>query len=484
MIPKVDLILLSRSAGPLNPAVEQGLRNQRGIQLVVHRVVGQPQSSDRCRYETIARARNEGKSCGREPWLLFVDDDVVLESQCISTLVNELRRRPMFAALAADYLGERREREIARHVSMGATLFRRAAVAQISFRWRENRCECQCCCDDVRRLGWAIDYCPAAKARHLPKREVSEHSPADAAADDKPQPITVDKSEQYPPGRIPSVCLVLCYFGPLPGWANQYLLSCAYNPSIDFLILTDQKHFPSVPLNVRVVQFSISDFNKLATSKIGVDIRLSHPRKVCDFKPAYGHLFEEFLDGWDYWGYTDFDVIYGDIRRFLSTARLQNFDIFTARKEFLVGHFTLFRNNPGMKRLYQQSANLPATLTSPDVLSFDECGRQWRRRLQGKPLSRAATCDSMTHIVHRKLANKKLSVCFAPVAVEWTELNSRDWRLRWQAGRLWRIDQRREAMYFHFHAFKHSRGYREPRALGGDTILEMSSQGIERASVQ
>src|SRR5262245_16820848 len=101
---------------------------------------------------------------------MFLDDDVVLDPQCISTLAYELTRRPAYAALAADYLGECRKGKIASHVSMGATLFRRQVLEQLHFTWSEKKCECQCCCDDLERLHWGIDYCRAALARHLPKR--------------------------------------------------------------------------------------------------------------------------------------------------------------------------------------------------------------------------------------------------------------------------------------------------------------------------
>jgi hypothetical protein len=223
----------------------------------------------------------------------------------------------------------------------------------------------------------------------------------------------------------------------------------------------------------------MSSFNELATNKLGMEIGLSHPRKVCDFKPAYGHLFEEYLQRWDYWGYTDLDVVYGDIRRFLSNARLHEYEVLTARKEYLVGHFTLFRNTGPMRMLYQQSADFRATAQSPQVRSFDECGKQWHQRLQGKTLTRGAACDSMTHVVQRLMGRRKLSACFAPLVVEWPELARPDWRLRWNAGRLWFVDQRREAMYVHFHAFKDSRGYRAPRDSEAETF-EISPKGFER----
>src|SRR4051794_40219621 len=103
-IPTVDLVVLTSHSGPMHSEVEQGLRTQQDVVLRIHRVVGSAQPEDPCRYETIVRARNEGKCRGNAPWLMFVDDDVILGPQCISALVYELRRRPIFGGLGADYL--------------------------------------------------------------------------------------------------------------------------------------------------------------------------------------------------------------------------------------------------------------------------------------------------------------------------------------------------------------------------------------------
>ena len=223
MIPIVDLVILSRHDGPLDPEVELGIRNQRDVQLVVHRIVGATKSGDNCRWDAIARARNEGKSSGASPWLMFLDDDVILEPRCISALIDELGRRPIYAALAADYLGEGRVGEIACHVSMGATLFRREVLDQLRFTSRDGKCECQCCCDDLRRLHWGIDYCQAALARHLPKPDVESEArkvPALCCTPDVGSECVTDRSA---PSAVPSVCIVVCYFGPLPGWIELLL---------------------------------------------------------------------------------------------------------------------------------------------------------------------------------------------------------------------------------------------------------------------
>ena len=167
MTPQIDLVVLSRDASALAGEVQRGIAAQSDARLAIHRIVGQRRPDDVNRWQTIARARNEGTSKGRSDWVMFLDDDVALAPGCVRRLWDEFEHRPAFGALAADYLGQGRSLEMARHVSMGATLFRRAALREIRFRWRPGRCECQCCCDDLRRSGFGIDYLPLARARHL-----------------------------------------------------------------------------------------------------------------------------------------------------------------------------------------------------------------------------------------------------------------------------------------------------------------------------
>lgn len=185
MIPDVDVIVLSRDESPLAAEVEQALAAQRGVRLHGHRIIGEPKPGDANRWQYIARARNRGAALGRAPWCMFVDDDVVLHPDCIRRLVAELQRRPSFAAMAADYLGEAPIGRPSRHVAMGATLFRRSLLQTIRFRWAPGRCECQCCCDDLRAAGREIAYSSAARAFHRRRRSRTAHSapaPQPAAA--------------------------------------------------------------------------------------------------------------------------------------------------------------------------------------------------------------------------------------------------------------------------------------------------------------
>jgi hypothetical protein len=194
----VDLVVLSRDSAPLPAATQRGIDSQQRVRLHVHRVVGTPHSGDPHACATIARARNAGKKLGTAPWLMFLDDDVELEPDCIAALVDGLRRRPDFAALAADYLHETHPHLTSRagssHVAMGSTLFRRDRLAAVSFRWESGKCECQCCCDDLRRLGFGIGYLPAARARHA-RMDTPRHTTS-------PLPSSAVKPHHSIPGRI------------------------------------------------------------------------------------------------------------------------------------------------------------------------------------------------------------------------------------------------------------------------------------------
>ena len=168
----VDLVLLSRDLGPPRDDVRRAIDAQAGVRLRVHRVAGPARPGDANRWETIARARNEAKRRGSTPWVMFVDDDVVLAPDCVATLLASLQSRPSFAAMAADYNGEMAVDggpwawDRPSHVGMGAVLFRRGRLNPVVFRWEPGHCECACCVADLRRAGHSIGYHPRARAWH------------------------------------------------------------------------------------------------------------------------------------------------------------------------------------------------------------------------------------------------------------------------------------------------------------------------------
>lgn len=170
----VDVIVLHRPGDPPRDAVLRALRDQRHVLVTVHFQVGSPQPDDRSRWETIARARNTARHLGSAPWVMFVDDDVLLHPDCLATLLSELRESEHLGAIAADFSGDLQRSQRVGHVAMGATLFRRSVLQRLHFRCTDTLCECWCACLDLRHNRVEIRYSTVAQATHL--RQATENS--------------------------------------------------------------------------------------------------------------------------------------------------------------------------------------------------------------------------------------------------------------------------------------------------------------------
>lgn len=191
----VDIAILTTDAARIPARVLAAARNQRGVAARVRFIDGTPLPEETHRWETIVRARNHAVQTCSSDWLMFLDDDVELQPDTLARLCHALQARPEYSAFAADYLGDRTRRP-SPHVGMGATLFRRAALQDVPFRFEAGRCECLCMCIDLRARGRRIDYLFAATARHL----------------DRPTAACPVPAKRIPAKRIPATGVVLAAF--------------------------------------------------------------------------------------------------------------------------------------------------------------------------------------------------------------------------------------------------------------------------------
>ena len=168
------------------------------------------------------------------------------------------------------------------------------------------------------------------------------------------------------------VCIVGVYFGRFPNYFDLWLKSAVKNDTINFIIFTDQTNYKNLS-NVSFVYFTLEEMRKLASEKIGLEVNLARPYKCCDFRPAYGVIFEEFLTDFDYWGHCDFDLIWGDIRSFLEKYHLENYEKFLP-----LGHLSLYKNTFENNRRFMLAgahASYKTVFTDVHNFAFDEtCG--------------------------------------------------------------------------------------------------------------
>src|SRR3954453_7858254 len=146
----VDVLTVLAPGEVVRPEALAALEQQGEVELRHYFAEGRRQRGE-SRSATVARARNVVKEQGDSDLALFMDRDVVLPAGGIARLVHALLADPACGALGITYQGP--QPSPAEHVAMGAVLFRRAVLRQIRFRTEPGRCECFCCCEDVRRLG-------------------------------------------------------------------------------------------------------------------------------------------------------------------------------------------------------------------------------------------------------------------------------------------------------------------------------------------
>lgn len=165
------------------------------------------------------------------------------------------------------------------------------------------------------------------------------------------------------------ICIVNCYFGKLPKIFELWVESCKYNPKIDFLIITDQEINIGIE-NIKIINMKFEDFVKFISDKLNVRLNIKKPHKICDFKPMYGIILDEYLKDYMFWGHCDLDMIFGDLEKFITNEILNKYD-----KIYSLGHLSLYRNESSVnKRVFIENSevNIKRILQDERTLGFDE----------------------------------------------------------------------------------------------------------------
>lgn len=168
-----------------------------------------------------------------------------------------------------------------------------------------------------------------------------------------------------------SIVFIIPYFGKFPSGFQVFLDSCRNNEKVDWLIFTDNNSEYIFPKNVHVISTTFKELQDRIKSKFDFSPSIYKPYKLCDYKPIYGYLFEEYIQQYDYWGHCDVDMVFGDIRKFVTEEILNEY-----KKIFFLGHCTIFKNTPDNNRMFLQKIEgrerYKEILLSTENQSFDE----------------------------------------------------------------------------------------------------------------
>lgn len=167
------------------------------------------------------------------------------------------------------------------------------------------------------------------------------------------------------------IMFIIPYFGKWPFWFDFFLQSCRCNATIDWLLITDSGKPDSLPENVVYREMSYNDYLDFVSARLKIDFHPQNPYKLCDLKPLYGYLHEEDLKGYDFWGFGDVDVIYGDLRHFFTAKLLMN-DVVSCHSTRISGHLAIFRNTQLLREAFRRVEQWVEIVCDKDNQRFDE----------------------------------------------------------------------------------------------------------------
>lgn len=168
-----------------------------------------------------------------------------------------------------------------------------------------------------------------------------------------------------------SIIIIFPYFGNLPVQYKMWRESALRNPNVDFVFFTDCQVESASNIIVNKMQFD--DFRQMLAKAFDFPILLDRPYKICDYRPAFAYALSDYVKGYDFWGWGDLDVVYGDIRAFVTDEVLSHYKMISGW-----GHFTLYHNDEDTNSFFMKP--IPGYQDYKEVFSksesayFDEYG--------------------------------------------------------------------------------------------------------------
>ena len=240
-----------------------------------------------------------------------------------------------------------------------------------------------------------------------------------------------------------SIVIIFPYFGTLPVQYKMWRESALRNPSVDFMFFTDADVEPAK--NIIVHKMLFSDFQQLAQKAFDFPIVLDRPYKLCEYKQAYGYILKDYIKDYDFWGFGDLDLVYGDLRAFLTDSVLEH--------KFLLGwgHLTLLSNDEDATTYFMQQVagyqNYKDAFTTSKITFFDEygyngCSDKWKD---------CRPADCWLEWPFDNASKPKQSYHFNSLTRDWQQVifehtGNKLYMLRFQHGRL----EKKESLYAHF----------------------------------
>lgn len=332
---------------------------------------------------------------------------------------------------------------------------------------------------------------------------------------DTPHSLVNKTVSQAADDPLKSIVIIIDYFGAWPEWFPVFLASCRWNPTIHWHMHTDCPIPADHPPNVEFFPMSFDEYTRHVGAILHLSLDGIDPYKICEIRTACGLVFEDEIRGFDYFGYGDLDVVYGDIRRFYGDDVLSH-DVISTHEWCTSGHLLLMKNTPALRRAFERVRCWRDFFASKMRYRFDEDIFRWVFRrpdqlgigtpllaefhgepdvdlakarayvaARGKPLPGEIDIDPSLQA--NNYFKEQFSTPLTPF--RWHDGSRRHPEVWfWREGRVTNaLDGEREFLYLHF------MNYVKPKALSrrygdapwsGSPILHIEAKDIDRCGVR
>lgn len=208
--------------------------------------------------------------------------------------------------------------------------------------------------------------------------------------------------------------------------------------------------------NVEIIPMNIEQFNDLVLKQCGVKptIHLTEENipsfHITEFYIFMGKIMQDYIKGFDFWGMTGLDNVFGRLDHFVPDSLLADCAMYSDDVDTVNGNFSLWRNNEQVNTLYQRFHNWKDFLSQLDCPGCCHTGehRLYSPEDMGTailtPGIRFKTPKYYDFHGHDRLINHE--IVLKDDGSLW-ELN----RDTWSGGRTFG----REIAYYHFNTSKH-----------------------------
>lgn len=176
------------------------------------------------------------------------------------------------------------------------------------------------------------------------------------------------------PDMAPRILILIPYFGQWPFWMPLFLRSCEFNADINWLLIGDCGEPENLPGNVQYESSSYASYCRRVSEALELNFNPENPYKLCDLKPALGFIHRQELHGYDFWGFGDLDLVYGQLRAYFTADKLRRYDFFSTHERRVSGHLCLLRNNERMRNLFWQIPTFRERIQDQAHHALDEGG--------------------------------------------------------------------------------------------------------------